>query len=753
MNLIVVESPTKAKTIAKFLGKEYKVESSFGHIKDLPKSEMGIDIENNFIPKYIIPTKARKTVTNLKALAKKADEVILASDEDREGEAIAWHLAQTLNLDQKKTKRIAFHEITKEAILEALKNPRLINQDMVDAQQARRILDRLVGYELSPFLWKKVAKGLSAGRVQSVALKLIVDREREIKAFVPEEYWTIGANLKNDKQEKFLTELFKINNDKLDKFFVKDDKKADELKAILEKASFSVDKIEKKQLKKSAPRPFATSSLQQTANRYLGFSAKQTMMIAQKLYEGISLGKKGSVGLITYMRTDSFNLSDKFLSEAHDYLKNNFGEKYCLENPKIFKTKSKNAQEAHEAIRPTNVGYDPESIKDYLDRNQYRLYKLIWQRSLASQMPDALLDGLNVEVKAEANNENIYYLRTSGQVLIFDGYLKVYSEKTEDIILPELKQGQALDLIEILPEQHFTQAQARYSDATLVKELEKHGIGRPSTYAPTISTLEDRNYCTRDEKKRLAPTDIAFIVIDLLVSNFSSIVNLEFTAKMEDDLDEIASGKIAWQPVLSEFYYPFHENLLKKYEEIKKEDVMPEEKTDEVCEKCGSPMIVKFGRFGKFLACSNFPDCRNIKSLSGDKKKDEEKNKLLEEVQEKYKDEVCEKCGSPMIAKSGRFGIFLSCSAYPKCKTIKNLKENNNSTGITCPVCKKGEIIKKMGRRGAFYACDQYPTCKTLFSGRPTGEKCSNCGSLMIESKGGQIICSNKCGSEKKKKI
>jgi DNA topoisomerase-1 len=736
MKLVIVESPTKAKTIAKFLGKEFAVESSFGHIRDLPKSKLGIDVEHDFIPQYIIPTKAKKTVTKLKKLADKATEVILASDEDREGEAIAWHLAEALKLSTDKTQRIVFHEITKEAIETALAHPRTIDNKLVNAQQARRILDRLVGYELSPFLWKKVARGLSAGRVQSVAVRLIVEREREIDAFKTDEYWSLTADLITPDKQEFSAELNKLDGKTLDKLEIKNDETANALVAELSKETYTIQSVEKKRAKKSAPAPFTTSSLQQTANRLLGFSAKQTMMLAQQLYEGTELGDEGSVGLITYMRTDSLNLSQKFLDEAREHLTGTLGKEYALSEPRRFKTKSKGAQEAHEAIRPSEVTRTPESLKDHLAPNQLKLYRLIWQRAVASQMPPAELDQVAIDVTAGRGE-----FRATGQTIFFPGYLQIYPEKSQETILPEVQEKEVVDLKELKPEQHFTKPPARYSDATLVKELEKHGIGRPSTYAPTISTIEARNYVNRDENKRLKPTDIAGIVIDLLIAHFPNIVDLEFTAKLENDLDEIAEGAKEWQPVLSEFYGPFHSNLTAKYDEVSKDDVMPEKMSDEKCDKCGSPMVIKTGRFGPFLGCSNFPECKNIKSMAKNSPEMDEKMKALTE---EHKDDVCEKCNSPMVIKTGRFGPFLGCSNYPKCKNIKNLNVSEGPT-IKCPECKEGNIVQKRSRRGIFYACDRYPDCKTAFNSKPTGDMCPDCGQPLVEGKDGPKCSSKEC--------
>jgi len=736
MKLVIVESPTKAKTIAKFLGKSFTVESSFGHIRDLPKSKLGIDVEHDFTPQYIIPTKAKKTVTKLKKLAEKATEIILASDEDREGEAIAWHLAEALKIPADKISRIVFHEITKEAIEKALEQPRTIDNKLVDAQQARRILDRLVGYELSPFLWKKVARGLSAGRVQSVAVRLVVEREREIEAFKADEYWSLTAELLTSTQETIIANLNKLDGETLDKLEIKNETTATVLLDELKNETYTVANVEKKQAKKSAPSPFTTSSLQQTANRMLGFSAKQTMMIAQQLYEGVELGTEGSVGLITYMRTDSLNLSEKFLDEAKDYLQSTLGEKYCLPAPRKFKTKSKGAQEAHEAIRPSEAARAPETIKTFLSPNQLKLYQLIWQRAVASQMPSAELDQVAIDITAGRAE-----FRVTGQTISFPGYLKIYPEKSQETILPDVKAKEVLALQELKPEQHFTKPPARYSDATLVKVLEKHGIGRPSTYAPTIGTIEARNYVNRDENKRLKPTEIAGIVIDLLVAHFPNIVDLEFTATLENNLDEIAEGTKDWIPVLSEFYGPFHSNLTLKYDEVSKDEIMPEKLSDEKCEKCDSPMVIKTGRFGPFLGCSNFPECKNIKSMAKNSPEVDEKMKALTE---EHKDDICEKCNSPMVIKTGRFGPFLGCSNYPKCKNIKNLNVSEGPT-ITCPSCKKGQIVQKRSRRGIFYACDQYPDCKTAFNAKPTGDMCPDCEQPLVEGNEGPRCSSKGC--------
>ncbi|PKM91605.1 type I DNA topoisomerase [Candidatus Falkowbacteria bacterium HGW-Falkowbacteria-1] len=733
MDLIIVESPTKAKTISKFLDKNYKVESSFGHVRDLPQKELGVDLENNFEPKYIIPSKAKTKVSNLKKLAKTADSVILAADEDREGEAIAWHLFQALGLKKENSKRIVFHEITKDAILEAIKNPREIDQKMVDAQQARRVLDRLVGYKLSPLLWKKVAKGLSAGRVQSVAVRLIVEREREIKAFVAQEYWDIEALLEKDNNI-FSSKLLKINKKSLGKFHFKNEEETKDIIVSLKKGEWEIENIESKESKKNPAPPFITSTLQQGANRRFGFSAKQTMMVAQKLYE---------LGHITYMRTDSLNLSEKFKGEAESYIKDKHGDKYLPKIKKIFKNKSKNAQEAHEAIRPSNVFNDPEKLSAKLDKQQAKLYQLIWQRAVASQMSEAVLDTVTVDILAGEKKE--YIFRANGQTIKFNGYLEVYPEKVSENELPKLEIKNKLNLNKLEKNQHFTQAPSRYSDASLVKEMEKHGIGRPSTYAPTIATIIDRNYVNRDDRKKLFPTDIAFIVIDLLVAHFNNIVNYKFTAEMENDLDKISLGEKEWRPVLKNFWDPFYKNLKEKDKELDRKAFSPEEESNEICDKCGAKMIIKTGRYGKFLACSAFPECKNIKSIKreGEEEKPEDSQEMSD-LKEKYKDEKCEKCGAEMIIRKGRFGLFLGCSAYPKCKNLKNVnKDGEKELELDCPLCKEGKIVKKFSRRGVFYACNAYPKCKNAYFGKPTGGICSKCGSLIVEDKNG-TRCSNK---------
>jgi len=728
-NLIIVESPTKAKTISKFLDRSYKIESSYGHVRDLPKSQMGVDIAKNFEPHYIIPVKARQKANELKKLAQKSTAIYYATDEDREGEAIAWHLDVIFG-HPKNTKRIAFHEITKEAVLAALQHPRLIDEHLVDAQQARRILDRLVGYELSPLLWKKVAKGLSAGRVQSVALRLIVEREREIATFKTQEYWTVEAIFQKAGQN-FLAKLGQTPEKKLGKFDIENETQAKEIIKNLDGQDYRVLKVEEKEATRSPHAPFTTSTLQQQANRQLGYSAKQTMMLAQQLYEGIELGSAGAVGLITYMRTDSMNLSDKFLNESADLIKNEFGASY-YNGKKFYKTKAKSAQEAHEAIRPTEVVQTPEEVRPYLNPRQFKLYDLIWKRAVASQMAEAKIKNTIVDI----TNANNYIFRANGSVIAFDGFLKIIPNGTDENILPQLQNDEQLNLDKIEPMQHFTKPPGRYSEAGLVKALEEYGIGRPSTYAPTITTIIARKYADKEENK-LKPTDIGMVVNDLLVEHFPKIVDYEFTAKLEEDLDDIANGTKDWRPIIKNFYEPFKKNLMQKEAVLSKKD-LTEEQTDEVCEKCQSPMVIKLGRYGKFLACSGYPNCKNTKPINGQG----------EVEAPELTDEKCEKCGKPMVIKNGRYGKFLACSGYPACKNIKNKEEK---TGVNCPDCGLGEIVAKRSRRGkTFYSCNRYPDCKYALWSKPNGEKCPQCDSLLVFAAGNKIKCSNKeCSFEK----
>jgi DNA topoisomerase-1 len=663
-NLVIVESPTKAKTIGGFLGKEYIVESSYGHIRDLPKSKLGVDVEKNFEPQYIIPKKVQKRANNLKKISLRAENIILATDEDREGEAIAWHLTKLLDID--KYSRIVFHEITPEAIKESLNNPRKIKEELVNAQQARRVLDRLVGYQLSPFLWKKVRRGLSAGRVQSVALKIICEREKEREDFVKEEYWTIESDFSIEKkEEKLKAELVEIGKEALKKFSIKNEKEAEDIKKDILGGDrmYSISKITKKETKKYPLPPFTTSTLQQEANKRLGFSSKQTMVLAQKLYEGLNIGSKKSVGLITYMRTDSFNLSKIAIDSGRRVIEKEFGKEFLPEKEKIYKKKSKMAQEAHEAIRPTNPEIIPETIKDKLEPNLFKIYQLIWTRFIACQMKEAIFERTNISLSGKGKKEE-YLFKANGNILQFKGFLSVYPIKFQEQELPILKEKQKLEISEIFPIQHFTQPPARYNEASLIKTLEENGIGRPSTYAPTISVLQNRFYIEKDEERRFYPTELGNIVNNILVQHFPKIVDVNFTAEIESDFDKIATGKEKWQEIVKEFYNPFKENLEKKYQEVKKEEI--EEKTDEVCEKCGKPMLVKWSKFGKFLGCSGFPEC----------------------------------------------------------KTIKKIKQKND-VEMKCPKCQEGDVITRRtkAKKRLFYGCSKWPECDFVSWKKPTEEK------------------------------
>lgn len=652
-NLIIVESPTKAKTIGRFLGSEFIVTSSMGHVRDLPKSKLGVDVEHDFEPKYIEPLRVKKTIKELKTLAKKATAIYLATDEDREGEAIAWHLSYILNKVDVPMKRIAFHEITESAVKKALESPRELDMTLVNAQQARRVLDRLVGYELSPFLWKKVARGLSAGRVQSAAVRLIVEREREIQAFNKQEYWSIGGLFTANKKE-FTANLQTLDDKTIDKFAFTNEASAkkivDELNSV---ASWQIADVEQKTSKRSPIAPYTTSTLQQDANRRLGYSATQAMMLAQRLYEGIEL-TEGSVGLITYMRTDSTNLADKFLSEAQDFISHEFGANYAV-GAKRYATKSKNAQEAHEAVRPTDVSRHPDSIKDQMKTPEWRLYNLIWRRAVASQLPEAEFANTGINIAGGRAS-----FRATGSKLTFDGFLKVWQEKREDMVLPEINKGDKVKLASLNPEQHFTEPPARYSDATLVKVLESHGIGRPSTYAPTIGTVIARGYVERFQR-RLKPTDLAFLVSDLLVEHFPNIVNYEFTAKVESDLDDIAEGKAEWVPVIRQFYQPFKEHLTAKEQEVKRSDVVKERilGTDP---KTGLDIKVKLGRYGPYIQLGNGTDTEKPKfaaiprSLTVDELTFEQALKLLELPRVLGTDP---ETGEEVFAGLGRFGPYI----------------------------------------------------------------------------------------------
>ncbi|CFX64035.1 DNA topoisomerase I, type IA [Syntrophomonas zehnderi OL-4] len=676
--LVIVESAAKAKTIGKFLGKNYKVKASVGHIKDLPKSKLGIDVENNFEPQYITIRGKGDLLKEIKSEASKVDRVLLATDPDREGEAIAWHLQNAMKIPDGSNCRIEFNEITKDAIKQALKKSRPIDMDRVNAQQARRVLDRLVGYNLSPLLWAKVRKGLSAGRVQSVAVKMICDREKEIQAFTPEEYWTIETQLKTAKNESFTA---KVNSYKGEKLEINSAAAKDTVLEYLQKSKIKTTNIERKEKRKKPHPPFITSTLQQEASKRLNFFSNRTMRVAQELYEGLAIGKEGTVGLITYLRTDSTRIATEAQNEALGYIKDNFGGEYAPETPNQYKGR-KSAQDAHEAIRPSSVGRTPDSIKEYLSRDQYRLYKLIWERFVASQMTPALYDTIGVEIQA-----GDYGLRAHSSQLKFPGYKKIYTENDEEEIknpIPQLKIGQILKLDDIIAEQHFTQPPPRYTEASLVKLLEEKSIGRPSTYAPIIDTILKRHYAER-QNKQFVPTELGFIVVELLDEHFGNIMDVDFTAKMEEDLDMVEEGELDWKLVVRDFYGPFKEDLDKAQELIEKIEIKDEEAGKD-CPQCGKPMLIKYGRFGKFVACSGFPECRYTESL-------------------------------------------------------------NEEVGVNCPLC-NGPIIalkSKKGRR--YYGCKNYPDCEFRSWNKPTGEKCSVCGDAMVEKTNRaqeiQIICQN----------
>ena len=678
--LVIVESPAKAKTIGSFLdSKKYKVIASMGHIRNLPKSTLGIEVEKDFEPKYIVPKDKIKFVNTLKKEVKNFDKIILASDEDREGEAISWHLKEALKIDENNYMRIAFHEITPEAIKQALENPRKIDENMVLSQQARRILDRLVGYKLSPFLWKKLFKGLSAGRVQTPALRLIVEREREIEAFKSSEYWSLDAKFIKAKNN-FIGNLFKIDEKVIDKLYFKKEEEVIKIKALLEGKEAIVDSIKIENSSKKPYPPFTTSTLQQSAYQVYRYTAKKTMMIAQKLYEGINIKGK-HIGLITYMRTDSLNLSSMAIANARSFIQNCFGENYIPSKPNIYKSKSKLAQEAHEAIRVTDVNLTPESIKEFLTNDEFKLYDLIWKRFVTCQMKDALIEKQSIVITNEQDSKK-YYFKTDLQIIKFDGFLKVTPIVENDSEI-DIKKGDSVNTKEIILKQHFTEPPARYNDASLIKTLEKFGIGRPSTYAGIVSILIDRGYVNYNEGHAFVPTDIGLKTNDMLVTNFANIADYELTKKMEDELDKIAENKIDWVKVIRDFYIPFEKNLAEKYEQIVKVDLTNNETSTEVCPECGSTLIIKMSRFGKFLACPGFPKCKYTKSI--------------------------------------------------------------NELKLPCPKCKVGNIVRKRTKRGkSVYGCDQYPKCDFIINQKPLDEKCPKCGYPLINKNKKIKKCSNK---------
>lgn len=684
-SLVIVESPAKAKTIEKFLGKShYTVKASVGHVRDLPKSQLGVDIENNFEPKYINIRGKGDVIKELKKEAKKAKKVYLATDPDREGEAISWHLSYILNIDEEEKCRIEFNEITKDAIKKAIKSPRNINLNLVDAQQARRVLDRLLGYQISPILWQKVRKGLSAGRVQSVTTKLICEREEEIKAFVPKEYWSIELIASNKEENNLTLKFYGKDNEKIE---LENEEQVKEILKTIENGNLVVTKIESRSRRKSAPKPYTTSVLQQDAANKLNFTTKKTMMVAQELYEGIDVKGEGTVGLISYIRTDSKRISEEAREKAKGYIIESIGENYYKDHAKDSKgKKEKKVQDAHEAIRPTSVDRTPDSIKDSLSKEQYKLYNLIWRRFVASQMEDSVFDVLNVECKIED-----LIFKATGSKLKFDGYTKIYNfTEREDKILPSLDEGEILKIQEYNPQQHFTSPPPRYTEASLVKTLEELGIGRPSTYAPTITTILNREYVEKDGAS-LVPTELGIIVTKILDENFHKFMEVDFTADMESQLDQIEEGNVEWKKVVEEFYSPLAEAIRVAIEKIEK--VNMDEETDEICELCGSNMVIKYGRFGKFMACKNYPECKNTK---------------------------------PIVSK----------------------------IGVKCPKCKEGDIImRKSKKKKVFYGCSNYPDCDFVAWNKPVEEPCEVCGSYMYEkySKSGtKIVCSNKeCKHEK----
>jgi len=746
-SLVVVESPAKAKTIKKYLGGAYTVRPSVGHIKDLPSRSIGVDPDDDFSAEYIIIQGKEDIVKEMRSAAEYCERVFVATDPDREGEAIAYHVKEELEDLNPNILRVRFNEITPKAIKEAIANAGPLDEKRYESQQARRILDRLVGYQISPILWKKVRRGLSAGRVQSVAVRVIVEREREIQAFKPEEYWTLDAEMqKPGVRPNFVARINKEHGKKLE---VDNGVEAGRIEEALKAASYVVEKVEKKERQRKPQAPFITSRLQQDAANRLHYPARKTMQVAQSLYEGVELGEEGSVGLITYMRTDSTRLSEDAVTEVRGFIEQTYGKEYMPEQPNVYKTKS-NAQDAHEAIRPTSIKYDPASVEKYLNHDQFRLYKLIWDRFVACQMMPARYDQTGVDIAA-----GNFTLRSSGSILKFAGYLKVYGEMEDDPNkpkdareqrddeekeLPELNEGDVLNLVNLLKQQHFTQPPPRFSEATLVKELEEKGIGRPSTYAAILSTIVDKEYVTKDAG-RFKPTELGTIVTDLLVESFPDIMDVQFTASMERRLDEVEEGKQNWKTLLHEFYTPFRASLdvaKEQMRDVKREEV----ETDIVCEKCAGKMVIKWGKNGSFLACKNYPECKNTKDMKRDD------TGTLQVQKEEFTDEKCPRCASGMVIKNGRFGKFMACSKYPDCKTTMPI-----STGVPCPDCGKGKVAQKRSRKGkAFFGCNRWPDCSFVLWDKPVSEPCPICAKpFLVEKvtkKGGRTLrCADKeCG-------
>ncbi len=746
-SLVIVESPAKSKTIKKILGDGYQIEASFGHIRNLPAKDpktdnLGFDVNNNFEPKFeIIPGK-RDVVKKLNTLAQKFDNIYLASDPDREGEAIAWHVRQVLKVPDEKIKRIEFNEITPKAVKYSVEHPRMINMDMVQAQQTRQILDKLVGFKLSPVLWKQMGNyNLSAGRVQSVALRMICEREDEIEAFVPQEYWSIHADL--DKDGKiFEAEVSKYKDKPVEKN-IKNQQEAQKIVDYLQNADFTVSKVTNKTTKRKPTAPFITSTLQRAASSKLGFGVQKTMQVAQRLYEGIEL-ESGAVGLITYMRTDSVRVSDDAMAMAKDFILNNFGEKYYPETPNIYAKGKQNVQDAHEAIRPSYPERTPESIKQYLDNDQYKLYKLIWEKFMSSQMANAEVANKSIEITA-----GDYTLKAGTSKVTFDGFLKLYNdsdddrEKNEESKIPDLEKGDKVICRKLTPKQHFTQPPPRYNEASLVKALEEYGIGRPSTYATIITVIQTRKYVEKKDKT-LFPTILGRAVSKQLVTQFSDIMDYKFTAGMEEKLDKIADKKAVWNKVLKDFYDPFMEEVNSVMKTARKINI----ETGINCPNCGQPMVVRTSKFGtQFLGCSNYPDCKTALPMNVLSAQNEENQ---EEKQEELCKEKCEKCGADMVFKTGPYGKYLECT-NPDCKHRKPYRK---STGVKCPKCGKGEIVERKSKRGTvFYGCNTYPDCDFVLWNEPTGDVCPQCGSLLVKKvlkKGNVITCSNlKCGYKK----
>ena len=753
--LVVVESPAKAKTIEKYLGDGYAVRASYGHIRDLPRSKLGVDPDQDFAVQYEVPEDSKRHVADLKKALKQNEDLVLATDYDREGEAIAFHVATLLGVEPADAKRVTFTEITRDAILDAFAHPRTIDMELFDAQEARRILDRLVGYKISPLLWKRVQPGLSAGRVQSVAVRLIVEREREIDAFVPVEYWSIDVRLTpEDVEQPFLARLTEVPDGKLaagpDKkgLLLGTEGDAAQHAERLREASYRVIGVEKKERKRSPAPPFTTSTLQQEAARKLGFSARKTMTLAQRLYEGIDLPGEGTSGLITYMRTDSVTIADSALREIAEFVQQDYGKAYSLAEARRYKTRSRNAQEAHEAVRPTSVFRTPQRVAAVLERDQLRLYTLIWQRTVATQMADARFDQVGIDIEALApagvggSEQARYGLRATGQTLTFDGFLKLYREGRDDepdedaeAALPVVTAEQLLRMLEVLPEQHFTQPPPRYTEASLVKKLEELGIGRPSTYASIISTIQDRGY-VRLEDRRFRPEDVGYVVTDKLVEHFPDIVNPDFTAYMEKELDDIAEGQLRKVQMLEEFNGPFERSLEKAEDSFERYS----EELDELCPLCPQEgrepgrLQVKLGRYGKFIGCPNYPECRYIRNMDG-----------TERAEPELLDETCPDCGRQLQRRVGRYGPFVGCSGYPDCRYIK--KDPPTSTGVTCPQCHRGELVEKHTRFGTFYGCDRYPECDLAVNNPPEKDRpCPECGSLLLR-RPKSLRCWN-CGAE-----